>query len=625
MKDDSTDQLVLLAQMMADDDSSGLRFVLARHVPLIIIVTVGLAVALLAIFATRQWEAHVENIVSEAAETIYFNQVSANLKRIKRNTNVLEGFIISSEFVSPDEFNTFSDTLLSNQDATSFIYMTGYPKDSGQNYLRSVTPSLRDDVLHFLQMPATRERMQSLHSNASDVYFAANSNGNDAGFIVHARLLTAPDYPDGLLLLSGIREQDVISGSQALRHNVEVTVTDDRGGSAVYNPLSAVDPEQLHRTSHAFENLQVNIAMERDFLPLDKMDYFKWVLIAFCIIFTILLSIQFVFAQRSIRRLANLAVQRANDLTSINSELTEEIISRVHFQAELMRKTVEIQDANKRLAEVQNQLIQQEKLASLGQLAAGVAHEINNPVGFINSNLAMLKKYTERALQLMSLLDEIAASTTDESLRSRIDEQKNQCKYSSLQKNMKLVIEESQEGVDRVKQIVQDLKDFSRIDEAEWQWADLHAGIDSTLNIAWNELKYKAVVHKEYGELPLVECVPSQINQVILNLLVNSAQAMETSGNIYIRTRHKNDTVEIEVEDDGCGMPENIINKIFDPFFTTKEVGKGTGLGLSLSYGIVQKHHGSLTVKSQPGVGTTFLICLPVTQKTNEKEVAANV
>lgn len=277
---------------------------------------------------------------------------------------------------------------------------------------------------------------------------------------------------------------------------------------------------------------------------------------------------------------------------------------------------------NEQLEEAQNQLIQQEKLASLGQLAAGVAHEINNPVGFINSNLTMLKKYADRALELITALDASLSGIADEDLMTTINQKKKALKIDSIKRNMIAVIDESMEGVTRVKQIVQDLKDFSRIDEAEWQWADLHAGIDSTLNIAWNEIKYKAVVHKEYGELPNVECVPSQINQVIMNLLVNSAHAMENSGNIYLRTSAQKDSITIEIEDDGCGIPEKIIGKIFDPFFTTKEVGKGTGLGLSLSYGIIKKHNGELSVKSRPGEGTTFTITLPISRKLSDDKAA---
>ncbi|HAG97101.1 MAG TPA: hypothetical protein DCL78_23435, partial [Gammaproteobacteria bacterium] len=264
----------------------------------------------------------------------------------------------------------------------------------------------------------------------------------------------------------------------------------------------------------------------------------------------------------------------------------------------------------------------QEKLASLGQLAAGVAHEINNPVGFINSNLTMLAKYTDRALQLIHHMEQTIESQHDEAAIAELNKARTAYKYKSLKSNIMAVIDESLEGVDRVKQIVQDLKNFSRIDEAEWQWADIHAGIESTLNIAWNEIKYKAEVHKEYGELPNIECVPSQINQVIMNLLVNSAHAMAEPGNIYIRTSSQEDKITIQVEDDGSGISDDIIGKIFDPFFTTKEVGKGTGLGLSLSYGIIKKHNGELTVVSTPGKGTVFTIVLPVSRNHSDHKAA---
>jgi signal transduction histidine kinase len=170
---------------------------------------------------------------------------------------------------------------------------------------------------------------------------------------------------------------------------------------------------------------------------------------------------------------------------------------------------------------------------------------------------------------------------------------------------------ETKDGVARVAKIVQDLKDFSHVDEAEWQWADLHKGLDSTLNVVWNELKYKAEVVKEYGELPVVECLPFQINQVFMNLLVNAAHAIEERGTITLRTGTAGDEVWIEVADTGSGIPPENLGRIFDPFFTTKPVGKGTGLGLSLSYGIMQKHHGRIEVTSEPGRGTTFRIVLP--------------
>jgi len=182
------------------------------------------------------------------------------------------------------------------------------------------------------------------------------------------------------------------------------------------------------------------------------------------------------------------------------------------------------------------------------------------------------------------------------------------------------LMEETREGIDRVRKIVADLKDFSRVDSAQvWQWADLHRCLDSTLNIVSNEIKYKAEVVKEYGTLPEVECLPSQLNQVFMNLMVNASHAITADrGTITLRTGCEDDQVWVEVEDTGSGMPPEVLGKIFDPFFTTKPIGKGTGLGLSLSYGIIQKHHGRIDVRSEPGQGTCFRIVLPVRQTNKE-------
>ncbi|MAR89554.1 MAG: histidine kinase [Pseudomonadales bacterium] len=386
--------------------------------------------------------------------------------------------------------------------------------------------------------------------------------------------------------------------------------------------MSAPDTGDVNTQTLEIANLSISLRYLSDTPTLQSAGYLKWILVVSTLIFTASLVAQYIYTRRSIRQLANLAVHRANDLTAINSELTDEILSRIEFQAELMEKNQEIHQMNEKLEEAQNQLIQQEKLASLGQLAAGVAHEINNPVGYINSNLSMLNKYADRAMKLIAYLVEQIQHTQNPDLIDAMEQGKTQQKYSTVERNMLEVIKESQEGLTRVKQIVQDLKDFSRIDEAEWQWADLHEGIDSTLNIAWNEIKYNATVVKEYGEIPDVECVPSQINQVIMNLLVNSAHAMKSSGTITIRTACQDDNVRIEVEDDGCGIPPEIMGRIFDPFFTTKEVGKGTGLGLSLSYGIIKKHNGELLAESTLGVGTCFTIILPINHSQPDHQAA---
>jgi two-component system, NtrC family, sensor kinase len=270
----------------------------------------------------------------------------------------------------------------------------------------------------------------------------------------------------------------------------------------------------------------------------------------------------------------------------------------------------------RRLEEAHNQLLQSEKMASVGQLAAGVAHEINNPVGYINSNLNTLGECVGDLFELLECYERSEAEMSPARqaslarLRERID-------LSYLKNELPALLGESREGINRVKKIVNDLKDFSHSDTGVFTWANVHQGLDSTLNIATNEIKYKADVVREYGDIPDIECLPSQLNQVFMNLVVNAAQAMDEAkrGRITVRTGMLDgNTVTIEVSDNGSGITEKNLVRIFDPFFTTKPIGKGTGLGLSLSYGIIQKHHGSIHVESVVGEGTTFRICLPVCQ-----------
>ncbi|MFJ4143590.1 ATP-binding protein [Pseudomonas sp. NPDC089734] len=296
-------------------------------------------------------------------------------------------------------------------------------------------------------------------------------------------------------------------------------------------------------------------------------------------------------------RLEQLVAQRTEELTRTSEKLQHEIDERKNLES---------------------QLVQSEKLASLGQLAAGVAHEINNPIGFISSNLGTLENYFAQVTEMLLAYrnaDKVLPASPE---RDRLADLHERIELDYLIEDIPLLIRESKEGIDRAGKIVKDLKAFSRADSSEqWQWADLHQGIDSTLNIAANELKYKADVIKRYGDLPQVECLSSQINQVVMNLLVNAAQAIGSErGQIIISTGQEGENVWLEVTDNGSGIEPQILQRIFDPFFTTKPVGKGTGLGLSLSYGIVKKHGGSISVKSEIGVGSSFKVMLPIHQSS---------
>jgi PAS domain S-box-containing protein len=307
---------------------------------------------------------------------------------------------------------------------------------------------------------------------------------------------------------------------------------------------------------------------------------------------------------------------------AINKSLNKTRRELLEKNLELEKRTFELEKEKKRLKEayvklnqMQNQLLQSEKLASLGQLAAGVAHELNNPISFVNSNLGTLAEYVKEIKKLLEKYEKmegiIGGDKSKQNLSQEIDELKEQIDLDFVLGDFDKIISESQEGTQRVKSIVQNLRDFSHVDKGEFKFADINQGIESTLNIVWNELKYKAEVIKEYGDIPQIECLPQQLNQVFMNLLLNAAQSITTHGQIKIKTYRRDEDIIIEISDTGIGIPKDNFPRIFEPFFTTKEVGKGTGLGLSVAYGIVQKHNGKIEVESEVNKGTTFRVILP--------------
>ncbi|TAK91364.1 MAG: PAS domain S-box protein [Burkholderiaceae bacterium] len=266
---------------------------------------------------------------------------------------------------------------------------------------------------------------------------------------------------------------------------------------------------------------------------------------------------------------------------------------------------------------LQAELVQSDKLASIGQLAAGVAHEINNPIGYVFSNFGTLEDYLGKFFQILSAYEQAESSISDPAVAARLRELRQAVELDFLKEDIPQLMQESKHGIEQVRQIVRALKDFSRVDSSDtWQATNLHQCIDTALTLANSEIKHKADIVKHYGEIPEVECLPSQINQVVMNLVVNAAQAMgAVRGCITIRTGVEDDQVWFSVSDNGSGIPPETLKRIFEPFFTTKPIGQGTGLGLSVSYGIVQRHNGAIDVTSVPGGGTTFHITLPIRQE----------
>jgi signal transduction histidine kinase len=292
----------------------------------------------------------------------------------------------------------------------------------------------------------------------------------------------------------------------------------------------------------------------------------------------------------------------------------------------LMASYAELKAAHLRLEATQSQLLQSEKLASIGLLAAGVAHEINNPIGYVNSNLSTLKTYLSGLFSVIDAYEkaeiDLAGSTQ---AFSRVDSLKALVDLPYLKSDTPALMDESLGGLERVKKIVQSLLDFSHVDADDtWRLEDIHEGIESTLRVVSSELKNKCEIVREYGNMPPVECLISSLSQVFANLLTNAAHAIEEHGVVTIRTGSQVDKAWVEIADTGKGIAPEHLAHIFDPFFTTKPVGKGTGMGLSVSYSIVQRHHGLFDVTSEVGSGTTFRLWLPLKQPTWPAPVKAS-
>jgi two-component system, NtrC family, sensor kinase len=299
-----------------------------------------------------------------------------------------------------------------------------------------------------------------------------------------------------------------------------------------------------------------------------------------------------------------LPVHNETELGLLSQNFNQMATRLSEYQKALRDKIRELETANSEIRDTQAKLVHAAKMASLGQLVAGVAHELNNPIGFIYSNLKVLRDYSERLVQLVK---------SGEESPQKLAAEKAALEFDYICKDLPKLISSCEDGAKRTRDIVVGLRNFSRLDEAQLKEVDIHEGIESTLHLLTGEIKNRIKINREFANLPKVTCYASQINQVLMNILSNAAQAIEGSGEIYISTRlHTADKVAISIRDTGRGMDRATVEKIFDPFFTTKGSGAGTGLGLSISYGVMQKHGGDILVQSQPGKGTEFTLILPI-------------
>ncbi|HXK59403.1 MAG TPA: ATP-binding protein [Acidobacteriota bacterium] len=311
---------------------------------------------------------------------------------------------------------------------------------------------------------------------------------------------------------------------------------------------------------------------------------------------------------KTFNRMARSLEDRSQALLDLNKRLEEKVHERTR---ELEQSNLELQKAYEELKEAQVQLIQSEKMASLGQLVSGIAHEIKNPLNFIYGNTDFLKQYIQNLKELIAVYAEKASLSLEDA--QLLESMKAQMNYEFMLEDLDTLVNNFEEGASRIHAIIGDLKTFSRLERDEFRAVDIHEPINLALNLLHNEYRDRIRIHKEFGDVPQVECHPGKMSQVFVNLLSNACQAIVAEGDIWIRSFCQNGRVVVEVEDNGVGIDKQDVNRIFEPFFTTKPAGQGTGLGLSITYGIVQQHNGTIEVQSQKGEGTVFRIQLPVT------------
>lgn len=329
-------------------------------------------------------------------------------------------------------------------------------------------------------------------------------------------------------------------------------------------------------------------------------------------------------AEDNIIRLHEKLAGNLRQMEAANIILHHEIAEREKVEADLRENRARLEDANWRLQENQTQLVQSEKMAGLGQLAAGIAHEVNNPLGYVISNLSTFSTYVEGIKDVLKQYAVLAGTARDlgegklaPSLRD-VEASAEQCNLPYILGDISALVSETKEGADRVKDIVQRLKVFARADDANMESFNVNDSLDMALKLVWSEIKYKCRVTKNLGPVPTIHGYPGQLCQVFMNLLLNAAQAIGETGDIFVESGTQENGVRVLIRDNGCGIKPEHLPMIFTPFFTTKPQGKGTGLGMSISYGIIKKHRGEISVASEIGHGTTFTVFLPFSERKEE-------
>jgi signal transduction histidine kinase len=443
----------------------------------------------------------------------------------------------------------------------------------------------------------------------------------------------------------GVREEKLAELIQEVRQqqgnlNTKIELINDQTEKLANQEKEIEDRNSvLDLIQHEIDNQQHRIQEQKSELTayatlVERQKFVLYIIVAFCCL--IIGLVFFMHRGYMIKKNANKKLERMNKaVREQNRQINKQKQEIQDKNEELLAQSDELKQANEEITATneslntqkdelrytlenlkltQDQLIQSEKLASVGQLTAGIAHELNNPVNFISGNVKPLKRDLDDIFEILEKYETIINERDLGIDFQDVESLKENLNFKLLTTEIKKLLEGISEGAQRSGDIVKGLRSFSRLDDDKFKNADLHDGLDSTLILLYNKTKGRINVHKEYGDLPQVECLPSKINQVFMNLLTNSIQAIDGKGDIFIETISSGIGVKIIIRDTGTGMTAAVKKHIFEPFYTTKDVGSGTGLGLSISYGIIEQHYGNIDVISESGKGTEFIISLPIVQ-----------
>ncbi|MBU1709360.1 MAG: response regulator [Proteobacteria bacterium] len=546
---------------------------MAQNRLLVIDDDIGIRIVLKEIFTFKEYEVVTAASGKEAIETAEAREFDVAMIDIHLPDMLGIDLLRQLKAKQPDLECVIITGDLAIENATAAI------KEGACGYF--IKPLIIDDVAHRLEEIIERKKMRQEIRQLNELPRIILNSINASIAIIDAEDFRLISVNEAFLEEAGLPEKKVVG-----RHCYKVT----HGSDEPCKEPDDICP--LHETvangSHSMvEHVHFNGAGEKKFVEVSTSPIFD----------SNGKVIQVVHVTRDVTE------RKALEESLVNEKL-------LHEEAH-----IELLNAYDELKKSQTRVIQQEKMASIGQLAAGVAHEINNPMGFIASNLTSLGKYVGKCKEYMDAQEAALKGGIDESVIKELKQLRKKLKIDFVVDDIGDLIAESLDGAERVKKIVQNLKSFSRMDEDEMHAADINECIETTLNIVWNELKYNCTVEKDYGDLPRINCYPQQLNQVFMNLLTNAAHAIKDKGVISIKTVHDEKNILITISDTGCGIPEENLQKLFEPFFTTKPAGKGTGLGMSIADDIIKKHHGEILVKSEVGKGTTFTVKLPVEEK----------